>query len=153
MRRREGFRFVSLVAAGAMLLSARPVTAQGRVQESDADADDGATGVDAQVDVEAPAAAPVPAPLAAPAESTAGASEAGTGAPGAPGAFGLPDGHFSVMGAEVKVDAGPYGLGFGGYARMSSQNAMTVSNAVAGGNPNNVRPDVNVITVAAQMWW
>jgi hypothetical protein len=24
---------------------------------------------------------------------------------------------------------------------------------VAGGNPNAVRPDVNVITVAAEMWW
>ena len=38
-------------------------------------------------------------------------------------------------------------------ARMIDNEPKTRGNPVAGGNPGNVRPDVNVITVAARMWW
>ena len=57
-------------------------------------------------------------------------SEWGVYGEGAEGAWALPDGSMQVIGAEVKYDAGPYGLGYLGFAQMKAEQALTVGPAL-----------------------
>jgi hypothetical protein len=51
-------------------------------------------------------------------------------ADGAEGNWRLPDGSMAIMGAEIKYDAGPYGLGYIGFANLNAKRALVVGNAV-----------------------
>jgi len=57
-------------------------------------------------------------------------SEWGVYGEGAEGGWALPDGSMQVIGAEVKYDAGPYGLGYVGFAQMKADQALTVGPAL-----------------------